>query len=180
MDMNKGFTLIEIMTALAVFLIVMTISMGSIVGIFDINRKSQSLKIVMSNLNLSIESMAREMRFSKRYHCGALGDLASPNNCPAGDSAMSFLTNENKQFLYRLNGTRIEKSEDGGLSFIPVTAPEITIEDLEFFVLGAGAAPTNTLQPKVFIKIKGYAGTKESSRTDFVLQTLVSQRELDS
>ena len=67
--MKKGFTLIELMTAMAIFTVIMAISMGSITGIFDANRKSRSLKTAITNLNLAVESMSKEMRFGKNYHC---------------------------------------------------------------------------------------------------------------
>ena len=176
-NMTKGFTLIEMMTAVSIFLVVMTMSMGSILGVFDANRKSQALRIVMNNLNLAVESMAREIRFGTNYHCGADGALSEPQNCVNGDNLISFLSSDNEQIAYRLAGTTIEKSTDGGISYIAVTAPEIIINDLTFYVLGAGK--TNAIQAKALIKIKGTAGKKESSRTSFGIQTLVSQRLSD-
>jgi len=172
---KKGFTLIELMTSLSLFIIVMTISMTSIFGVFNANRKSRTLKTVMSNLNLAVESMSREMRFGENYHCGSDGDILTPQNCPAGDTSMSFLSSEGTQITYRLSNQSLEKKIDSG-DYIQVTAPEIVIDDLVFYTLGAGL--DNLLQPKVIIKIKSHAGTG-NARTDFTLQTLVSQRALD-
>jgi len=173
--MKKGFTLIELMVAISIFIIVMTISMSSIIGVFDANRKSRSLKTVLTNLNLAVESMSKEMRFGKNYHCGSSGTLSLPQNCPGGDIFMSFLSSENVQITYRLAGQIIEKKVDNG-EYIAVTAPEIIIDDLTFYTLGTGA--TDSLQPKVIIKIKGHAGANKG-QSDFILQTLVSQRVLD-
>ena len=163
------------MTAVSIFVVVMTISMSSIVGVFDANRKSRSLKTVLNNLNLAVESMSREMRFGKNYHCGSSGAITTPQNCAAGDTFMSFLSSEGNQITYRLTGTTIEKevNSDG---YLAVTAPEIVIDDLTFFTLGAGTG--NTLQPKVIIRIRSHAGTGKG-RSDFTLETLVSQRPLD-
>jgi prepilin-type N-terminal cleavage/methylation domain-containing protein len=175
---SQGFTLIEIMTAVSIFLVVMTISMGSLVSIYDANRRSQSLRSLMGNLNLAVESMVKEIRFGNNYHCGTGGTLTSPSNCPSGDNFFSFLSSETKQTIYRLSGTSIEKSVGGG-PYIAVTAPEIIIEDLRFYTVGAGTSGGDAaLQPKVLVKIKGYAGTGKA-RSDFTLQTLVSQRSLD-
>lgn len=172
---EKGFTLIELMTSISIFVIVMTISMGSILGVFDANRKSRSLKTVISNLNLTIESMSKEMRYGDHYHCGSDGTLTVTQNCPAGDTFMSFLSSDNVQTSYRLNGTTIEKQVTGG-NFVAVTGPEVTIDQLTFYTLGAGSA--NTLQPKVVLMIKGHAGTAKG-QTAFTLETLVSQRTID-
>ena len=172
--MKKGFTLIELMVAVSIFIIIMTISMGSIIGIFNVNRKSRTLKTVLNNLNLTTESMSKEMRFGKNYHCGS-GDVTTPQNCPSGDTLMSFLSNDGAQITYRSRDNGIEKRVGNG-SYIPITAPEIIIDDLTFYTLGAGTS--DTLQPKVIMIIKSHAGTGKS-RSDFTLQTLVSQRVLD-
>ena len=173
-NMEKGFTLIELMVAISIFIIVMTISMGSILSVFDANRKSRSLKTVLNNLNLAVESMAKEMRFGRNYHCGP-GAVTIPQNCPSGDTLMSFLSSDGVQITYRLSGQTIEK-KIGSDVYIAVTAPEIIIDDLVFYTLGAGSG--DSLQPKVLVKIKSRAGTG-GSQSDLTLQTLVSQRVLD-
>ena len=172
--MKRGFTLIELMTAVTIFTVIMTISTGSIIGVFDANRKSRSLKTVMSNINLTVESMAKEMRFGRNYHCGS-GAVTTPQNCASGDTLMSFLSTDDTQITYRLNGTTIEKKIDND-PYASVTAPDTLIDSLTLYTLGAGTG--NTLQPKVIIVVKSHVGTGKS-RTDFVLETLVSQRVLD-
>jgi len=170
----SGFTLIELITAISIFTIIMTISLGSILGIFDANRKSRSIKAVMSNLNLAVETMSKEMRYGKNYHCGS-GTVTVPQNCSSGDTLLSFLSSDNEQITYRLNGTAIEK-QSGSEEYIPVTAPEAVIDDLTFYTLGAGTS--DTLQPKIIMKIKGHSGSGDD-RSDFTLQTTVSQRSMD-
>ena len=172
--MKKGFTLIELMTAISIFIIIMVISMGSVINIFDANRKSRSLKAVIGNLNLVVESMSKEMRFGQNYHCGS-GNVTEPQNCPSGDTLMSFLSSDDLQVTYRLDSGSIGKQLGNG-AYIPVTAPEIVIDNLTFYTLGAGTG--DSFQPKVIIKIKGHAGANRG-RSDFTLQTLVSQRALD-
>ena len=149
--------------------------MGSIVGIFDSNRKVRSLKTVMNNLNLAVESMSKEMRFGKNYHCGS-GTVTTPQNCASGGNLMSFLATDGTQITYRLNNGSIEKQVGTSGDFIAVTAPELVIDNLTFYTLGAGTF--NTLQPKVIILIKSHAGTGKN-RSDFTLETMVSQRLLD-
>ena len=174
--MKKGFTLIELMTALSIFIIVMTISMSSILGVFDANRKSRSLKTVLNNLNLAVESMSKEIRFGKNYHCGSTGVITDPWDCSSGDTYVSFLSSNGVQMTYKLNAGTIEKQITTSGPFIAVTAPEIIIDDLKFYVLGTGTG--NTLQPKVHIMLKSHAGTAKG-RSDFILQTLISQRIFD-
>ena len=173
-SMKKGFTLIELMTALSIFIVILTISMSSILGVFDANRKSRSLKTVLNNLNLAVETMSKEMRFGKNYHCG-LGTVTSPQNCPSGDTLVSFLSSSGIQITYRLNAGSSEK-QTGSRGYMAITAPEIVIDDLVFYTIGAGTS--DSLQPKVLMKLQSHAGTGKS-QTNFTLQTLVSQRTLD-
>jgi len=174
-NFERGFTLIELMTALSIFAIVMTISMGSILGIFDANRKSRSLKTVTNNLNLSLESMSKEIRFGSNYHCGSNGQSTNPQNCSSGDDYFTFLSSDGQQVTYRLNNNAIEKRINSN-AFIAVTAPELVVEDLVFYTLGAGTSDGR--QPKVVMRVKGYAGDG-TGRSEFTLQTLISQRALD-
>lgn len=179
--MKKGFTLIEVITALSVFTVVMTISMGSILGIFDANRKSESLKSVMDNLNFAMETMAREIRFGTNYHCGGSGTLTSPLDCVTGGNFLTFKSQDNKQISYLINNTSIQKSNDGGITYIDLTAPEVKITGLQFFVVGSDTyASGNRQQPRVLIQVKGYAESKIQSRSSFILQTLVTQRVRDN
>ena len=171
---GRGFTLVELMVSISIFIIIMTISMGSIVGTLDANRKSRALKTVINNLNLAVESMSKEIRFGKNYHCGS-GTVTDRKNCPEGDTLISFLSSEGTQITYRLNGSSIEK-QIGSLGYIKLTAPEIIIDSLTFYALGTLTG--DGLQPKILIKIKGHAGTGKG-QSSFVLETLVSQRVLD-
>ena len=176
----KGFTLVELLTSVALFMVVMTISMGSILGVFDANKKAESLKTAMDNLNFSLESMSREMRFGRTYHCGPNGVTTDAQNCPGGDSYIAFKTSDEIQTIYKKLGTQIVKSIDGGTTFIPVTAPEVIIQSLTFYVIGAGLLPpADKLQPKILMQVRGTAGTNAKSTTDFTIETLVSQRLLD-
>jgi prepilin-type N-terminal cleavage/methylation domain-containing protein len=184
--MKRGFTLIEIMVSLSIFIIIMTVSMGSILGVFNASNKSDSLRVVMNNLNLAVETMSREIMFGKNYHCMGNGvPLLEPQNCPAGDNYFTFLSNDGHQIGYRLNPyttpPSIEKSIDspnGNVPFIAVTSPEVTIQSLNFYVIGAGVAPVNSIQPKVFLQIKGFAGPQQGG-SSFIIETLISQRALD-
>jgi len=177
---NRGFTLAELIVSVALFVLVMTMSMTSIVGIFDANRKSRTLRSVSSNLNLTVESMSKEIRFGTNYHCGFDTDTAtSVANCDiasGGNVRINFLSSSGVQISYRKWNNTIEKQVGIGGPYIAITAPEVIIDSLIFYVIGAGT--TDTLQPKVIMKIKSHAGTGKS-QTDFTLQTLVSQRTLD-
>ncbi|MDB5254034.1 MAG: seg [Parcubacteria group bacterium] len=188
--MKKGFTLIEMMTAVSIFLVVMTISMGAIIGVFEANRKSESLKIVMDNLNQSLEAASREIRFGKTYHCetnsvalNINNSFDIPQNCSGGGKLVAFRNTAGELTTYRVKDLVLEKSIDGG-PYIMLTAPEIRIDStgMNFYVTGAEPVSSGDyLQPRVLIKLRGRAGfAGTSARVDFSVQTTVSQRMLDN
>ncbi len=179
---KKGFTLVEIMVSVSIFAVVMLMVSSSIYTVFDSNKKSQTLRSVMDNLNLSLEAMTRTIRFGKDYHCDInAGVQSSPRDCAGGASSIAITDFNGNRVVYKLVGTRIARTINGG-SDIYVTGPDVTISTTTFRVLGSAtySSASDLFQPKVIIVIDGYAGAKATSRSSFVLQTTVSQRQFDS
>lgn len=180
----KGFTLIELLISIGLFMVVMTISLGSVLSIIDAGRKSRSLKAVMINLNFAVEVISREVKFGKNYYCGI--DTTQPHtakqDCTGGSvppgTAITFTTSNGVDTIYRLQGTQIEKSTNYGASYQAITAPDVIVQNMKFYVFGTTAYP-DTAQPRVLLFMKGYAGTKPTLQSTFYLQTVMSQRVPD-
>ena len=176
---SGGFTLVEILIAVSLFVVIATISAGATVSVFDANKKSQSSKTVVDNLNLAIENMTRIARFGNNYHCGNTGSF-EPKDCDNNEVGDTFLavTFGGRIIAYNYNQSNktIERSDDGG-PYIAITAPEAKIEYLRFYVLGT---PDNdSQQPYIVAVIKGHVGEKSTTQTTFSIETLISQRTLD-
>lgn len=180
----RGFTLIELMVSVAIFSVVMLIAVGALFSIMDANRKSQALKSSINNLAFALENMSRQIRSGSNYHCG-VGALTAAIDCPAGGTQIAFekyggsSSNADDQVVYRHAGTRIERSVDGGATYLPITSPEVIVEDLTFYVVGALPEDFPKLQPKVVMTLRGYAGDTERTRTEVKLQTMITSRLLD-
>ncbi len=183
MSTARGFTLVEMIVAVGLFTAVMVVAGSSLLAILDANRKSQSLSAVMNNLNFALEGMSRGIRVGSTYHCGSTGALTSPLDCVAGESFFAFEPyggssgSSADQVVYRLNGTRLEQSVDGGTTYISVTAPEVVLTNVRFYT--DGALKNDSRQPRVLIIIEGYAGATERTKTSFSIQTLATQRLYD-
>jgi len=181
--LNFGFTLIEIMVSVSVFAVIMVISSGSIISVFDANRKSQTLRTVMDNVSLTMESMVRNIRFGTNYHCDiTVGTRTQPLDCfdANGRDSIEIRSSDGKQIAYSLSSGRIVRTIDGSSPYY-LTSSDMTITDLTFWVYGSlpYANGTNVSQPMMIIVIRGFAGSKASSRSEFTLQTEVSQRTFD-
>lgn len=166
------------MVSVTMFTLVMLVATSSVFAIVESNKKSHSLKSVMTNLNFALESMMRDIRVGSEYQCDGGSDCN-------GGSVFSFKSNRdinesgtydsNDRVEFRELNQRIQKSIlAGDVSYI--TAEEIRIDSMDFYLIGAGVADGK--QPKVVISIKGSSGTGQT-RSEFNIQTTVSQRVLD-
>lgn len=203
---EKGFTLIEMLVAVSLFTIVMTVSIGALLALVDANRKAQAIQSVINNLNISLDGMVRQIRMGSQYHCGTaaqsnnLGLIAAPQNCNNGGTLIGFeafagnTTTSGDQWAYWLQNNRLYRRAYNGTTsvVVPITAPEVRIDSFSIYVTGAESTlrsnPSDTQQPKVVIIIKGTAGAvgipgiiagRERVETDFTIQATASQRLLD-
>ncbi len=203
LNTRRGFTLIEMLVSVAIFSIVMVIALGSLLAMSESDRKAQSLKSVINNLNFSLDAMSRSIRTGINYHCGTTGTLTNPFDCPivAGvmvpDTYFTYKTADgvvgagdspilNAQVTYCLgtvsplacnsSGNTILRSINGG-TFSPLTAPEVKITTLAFYVKGAPSG--DNIQPKVTILISGSVSANGTQSSPFNLQTTVTQRLYD-
>ncbi len=200
---QRGFTLVEMMVAVSLFAIVMTVSVGALLSMVDANRKAQALQSVMNNLNVALDGMVRNIRMGNGYHCGSADETSKPGlstrrDCVSGGELLAFEAFGNSandtgdQWVYWFENGRIYKSEDGRSTGLPITAPEIQIDYFQVFVTGAENTLNDggdTTQPKVVLTIQGTAGAEgnafgvigddENVRTTFNIQAVASQRLLD-
>ncbi len=159
--MKRGFTLIELLVSVGIFAIVMTVALGALLSISAADKKAQSTKTVMDNLNFALESMSRTIRTGLYYHCGTSnisGTELPPQDCSSssGDTFFVFKANEatTPYTVYCLSGTtiwRLKTSSVGGVStscgstpagYLSITAPEVKIESLKFYTIGSLPYPS--------------------------------------
>ncbi|MFZ2556153.1 MAG: type II secretion system protein [Minisyncoccia bacterium] len=181
---SRGFSLIEMVVSVGLFAVVMLVAMGALLSLVEANRKSRVLESVMNNLNISLDSMVRAARMGNNYVCNdesipGTYDLSGAD-CPEGETSFSFTpygAATNERTVYSFVSGRLNRKLYGEAS-IPITAPEVNIEGVKFYVIGT--RPGDIVQPKIVIVIKGSAGAVGTkSRTDFYIQATAVQRTLD-
>ena len=189
---NRGFTLIEMMVSVAVFTIVMTVALGALLSMSESDRKAQTIKSVINNINFSVDSMSRSIRTGYIYHCdSSVSPVTSPRDC-TGTPSTSFAyrpADSLNTIVYRLETSNaalcgqpaskvgcIVRSVDGGLNYSPITSAEVYIDTLNFYVTGTASA---VIQPKVTILISGVVNMNAEQNSVFNLQTSVTQRLYD-
>jgi len=188
---ESGYTIIETMIAVSIFLVVIMYGMGSLLNANVLHRKSQDVRSILDNLNFVVEDISRNLRTGYNYQCFSGADslspgaLSVPKSCASGWGLAFEVSggdpeDYNDQWVYYIsNDGKVFKSTTGANSFIQLTPDEVVVDAISSFaVLGAEPPSTNTQQPLVLIKLVGSITTREVT-TPFSLQTSVSQRLLD-
>jgi prepilin-type N-terminal cleavage/methylation domain-containing protein len=188
---KRGFTLIEMLVAVALFAIVMVVCVSSLLALTAANRKVHALQSVMDNLNVTLDGMVRDIRMGSTYDgSGACAsNSGAPKDCTGGGTQFSYEPYGNGPSgiptVYRLNAVsgQIERSKNGGV-FEAITSPEVVINNMQFYVVGTNRGcsvnPCDTIQPKVVIVLKGTAPVLNAkANTTFHIQVTAEQRVLD-
>ncbi len=188
---NSGYTIIETMIAISLFIIIIMSGMGALLNANLLQHKSQDMRSIVDNLSFIMEDISRNLRTGYEYRCitdgNFLTNLEIPQSCSTG-GAIAFEESQgdtgitSDQWIYKIESNdggvtfNIFKSIDGGTNFVQLNGTEIVINSVSgFSVLGAEAAPGNEQQPLVNIRLAGEIYYKDLI-TPFDLQTSVSQR----
>lgn len=200
---NRGYTLIETLVALGLFSLVILVAISGLLVVSDANRKAQSTRRIIDSLDFVVEDMVRTVRAGKTYHCGTFiaGDLeasdydeelslgqdgiGSHQDCAgAGGQYLAFegangnYLDPSDQIVYRLNNGAIQKTVAPiDNVFVPLTDPAVTVTNLKFYV--SGSDPLDGEQAKVLIILNAYIESKPGQKTEFNIQTTVTQRATD-
>lgn len=210
---QSGFTLIEMLVSIALFAIVMVVCVGALLSLVGANKKAQALEASINNLNISVDDMVRNLREGQSFNVPSNdcpqgnGDTVA-TDCTTGATAIAFTTFDGDHWVYeyvsskensnllshcgtqRGAGGCIIRSEDNGATFSSLTSPEVSITDMEFYVIGtapgcdSGTPSTPScapIQPRVIITINGDAGAVNDVKdsTAFHIQATALQRSLD-
>ncbi len=158
---ESGLTLIELIVAIGIFGLVVSMVFGIFVLAVISQRRIIALRNVEDNSRFTIESMAREIRTGKNFSSGV--------------GSLSFTNAKGEAVIYRLNGGIVEKSSDGGVNYSAVTGSEANVNYLNFYLMGQAAG--DSLQPRVTITM-GATSQVGNQSANLKVQTTISGRFL--
>lgn len=195
---QAGFSLIEVLVSLAIFAIVVTMSVGTMIVMIDANSKARFTQTIVSNAAFALDSMTRDIRTGVNYVCSNSStnsslamdsDSATPQDCPSGASAFAFsetgqsltgsLASNRIGFRHQINADgvgQIQRKLSTNGAWLPITADNVNITELTF--VARGTDTSDNLAPTVVIYIKG-EGVGDMQNTEFNLQTTITQIALD-
>ncbi|MFA6416340.1 MAG: prepilin-type N-terminal cleavage/methylation domain-containing protein [Candidatus Paceibacterota bacterium] len=155
---KKGFTLVEVMVSVSIFLIVAFVVTSVFITALGAYRKSKQISLLVDNVNYAMERMVLNLREGTGY------------NITNGGSDIAFMSSEGISMGYKLSGSnKIQECKNS--ECIDLTEQSIGIEKLSFEQSESDAG----LPPVVRINALGKITTSTFS-TSINLQTTVAQR----
>jgi prepilin-type N-terminal cleavage/methylation domain-containing protein len=183
---KRGFTLVELIVAIALFGLVMIMALSTLLSVTNNNRTAQTSREALDNIDFALDDIIREARLGKNYHCDvAAGAVGAPQDCisPASSFALTRLdTNDIVQYAIVTTGGRstITKQVTSGGMVGPVqilTSDGVNISLLKFLVTGSGEKDGK--QARALIALRATIKDDKVAR-DINLQTTISQRATDN
>lgn len=183
MKKDFGFTLIELMMAMTLFGVVTVVATAALLSIVDASRKAQAIQSVMSNLNTALDGMVRSVRMGSQYRVSNGGNRLefTPYGVDPLDASRTWVYEwRDVTGDGQLDALVKEYLPPGYVSrvAIPVTAPEVQIEYMRFYL--DGETDLDNKQPRILLVVQGKAGAeKVKTTTTFSIQASATQRLLD-
>lgn len=163
---NRGFTLIEILVAITVFVLLILMVTGIFLAVVSAQRKAAAVRILQDSVRYSIEAMSRDIRTG-------YGFSISGNEL----RFTSTIGGRIQQVSYRLNNKVLEKGVFSGSYYVfsPLTPSKLSVDYLNFYLSGEGLEDQK--QPRITVTLGATAG-QGIQKTKINIQTTLSQREL--
>ena len=192
--MSRGYSLIEILVAVAIFTIVVAGPTGFFVSSLKGQIKSLASQKLLDNTSYTLEYISRSLRMAKK-EIGCL-DINDPTTCPClktqgygfnyenpdGDiSAIRFINynGECQEFFWDKNDNRLKESKNEATP-VALTSEELEIISLKFNLSGESQDDTDQPRVTLFLDLKGGKGQKILElQPEIKIQTTISQRNLD-
>ncbi len=159
---SRGFTLIEVLVATSLFVVIIGIAVGIFVNSLRSENTIVALMAANDNASLTLEQMAREIRFSSQFSLS--DDRNSLSFTEKGVGRVVYKFDPDGQFVER-NGERL-------------TARNVIVDYLIFELRGQNAGDSEATRVNIRLGVKAIDKTFTDSTTD--LQTTVVSRQLDS
>lgn len=175
---ESGFSLIELLLAVAIFAVVMTSALVGLMSVVDVSNRQQAKNEAVNTLNFAVDDMVRRIRTGYNFGCGG----SSAGNC-TGSQLFSFTASRvgeaadtNPRVEYSLSGGNLMRDIDGTTQ--QLTGPPVVITGLRFDVTGTDTGLDGE-QSRVHMVISGQIDQVAGADPEtFSIQTTIAQRLL--
>lgn len=172
-NVQKGYSLVELIVALSIFGIIVTVAAGAFLASLEAHRRVVAEKEIAENVDFALEFMSRKMRVASKGDGTCIGaDTSFEVN---GTSEITFIDSQGNCTTFRL--------DDDGDAIVVETAEArkltddtaVSVDELQFIV--RGASDTDNEQPRVTIVVEASSVDEETIAVE--TQTTVSTRRID-
>jgi len=177
----KGFTLVEILVAVAIFSSVIVVATSILTMSITAQRKILAQQEITDQISYAIEYMGRAVRMARKDASGTClqGSAGYNYQLTHVDSGIKFNTYDGRCWEFWLDSATQQLMVNIGTNpSFPLSSPAIKVISFKVKLTGEGQA--DNIQPKVtiFLNLKG-GGLKPETQPEMKIQTTVSQRNLD-
>jgi prepilin-type N-terminal cleavage/methylation domain-containing protein len=171
-----GFTLVEMLVAVAIFSIVTSVAIGFFTTAIKSQRKVLAQQQLLDQASYAMEYMSRAIRMAKKDDVsigGVTKDCLPENkvNYTISQGGVKFRTYDNScQQFYLSAGQLIENKDD---VILPLTSPSLVVKS--FTIIPSGWDQSDSFQPAVTI----FLDIEYPDLAEIKIQTTISQRNLD-
>ena len=165
--LTQGYTLIELVVAVGLFALIMTLVSGAYIMMISINRQAQGISTGIDNLSFALETMTRTIRTGTNYNDGV--------DC-LGCTSFSVYDTSGTKIIYTRS---VDQNGKGTITQkgISLTDPSVNVTDLKFYV--SGTTPHDASQPHVTIVVSGIVSSDQGKTESFTVETGATMRLLD-
>jgi prepilin-type N-terminal cleavage/methylation domain-containing protein len=174
LNSNKGFTLIEMMVAVTIFAIIVSISIGLFVSAVRLHKYDLKYQNLLNQTSYVMEYMSRSLRMAEKSD-GTICAFSGENYNSTANSIEFVNSNDNKCWKFFLSADKRLKIKKGSEEYY------LTSDDLEvsFFNVSVSGDASGQ-QPKVTFYLDIQAKKKLLPwSAEIRIQTTVSQRNLN-
>lgn len=155
---NRAFTLIEMIVAMGIFVVTLSIASGGFLSVVRAQRAASALMAISDSMNITIEQMMREMRTSYNF-CTSDSQFFARADCRfVPEGGVQFVNANNIVVRYILDSPSgainrcIGNVAGGGFTCAPITAENVSVS--KFITDLSGALRDDKRPPRVTMRFQ--------------------------
>ncbi len=193
-ESGAGFTLVELLVALTLFMIIMDITVSVFISMVQHQKRILAEQEFLSQTSYVVESMSKYLRSAVKdtsgdclfegrdVYPGYVYLLTHYNVGADASEGIKFITKDNVCQEFFLDKDGVLKESKNGQPAQSILSSKFTIKDFKFIINGdknlLGASGNDSMQPRVTILLKVGIQTGKAQQ-EKIIQTTVSQLDLN-